>query len=136
MLFDLVRIDYIANRHARRAGPRIPVVSFFFKSLFHFIHVAAVVPVAVAMMTPIPLLAALAIQKVRSLLGYQTKGRCPVAVTGEPNEMDMKDSESKQKLVRDPETNGAEAAGIDDGDLNNEKPIVKSANGCPMKGTA
>ena len=95
---------------------------------------AAVVPVAVAMMTPIPLLAALAIQKVRSLLGYQTKGRCPVAVTGEPVEMDMKDSESKQRLVRDPETNCAEAMGIND-DLNNEKPIVKSANGCPMKGT-
>jgi len=95
---------------------------------------ASVVPVAVAMMTPIPLLAALAIQKVRSLLGYQTKGRCPVAVTGEPVEMDMKDSESKQRLVRDPETNCAEAMGIND-DLNNEKPIVKSANGCPMKGT-
>ena len=99
------------------------------------LHFAAVVPVAVAMMTPIPLLAALAIQKVRSLMGYQTEGRCPVAVSAEPTEMDMKDSESKQKLVRD-----AEAANYGEGgeggieeDRNGAKPIIKSANGgCPL----
>ena len=93
-------------------------------------HIAAVVPVAVAMMTPIPLLAALAIQKARSLMGYQTEGRCPVAVSAEPAEMDLKDSESKQKLVRDADANDAEG-GIDD-DRDGAKPIIKSTNGCPM----
>ena len=98
------------------------------------LHFAAVVPVAVAMMTPIPLLAALAIQKVRSLMGYQTEGRCPVAVSAEPTEMDMKDSESKQKLVRDAEANYAEGEGGIEEDRNGAKPIIKSANGCPLKG--
>ena len=95
---------------------------------------AAVVPVAVAMMTPVPLLAALAFQKVRSLMGYQTEGRCPVAVSAEPNEMvDMKDSESKQKLVRDAEANDGEG-GLE-GDAMGAKPIIKVANGgCPVKG--
>lgn len=79
------------------------------------------------MMTPIPLLAALAIQKVRSLMGYQTEGRCPVAVSAELTEMDLKDSESKQKLVRDTEAN------VDEG-CDGAKPIIKSANGCPLKG--
>ena len=99
------------------------------------LHFAAVVPVAVAMMTPIPLLAALAIQKVRSLMGYQTEGRCPVAVSAEPTEMDMKDSESKQKLVRDAEAaNYGEGEGGIEEDRNGAKPIIKSANGCPLKG--
>ena len=97
------------------------------------LHFAAVVPVAVAMMTPIPLLAALAIQKVRSLMGYQTEGRCPVAVSAEPTEMDMKDSESKQKLVRDAEAaNSGEGEGGIEEDRNGAKPIIKSANGCPL----
>jgi len=91
---------------------------------------ASVVPVAVAMMTPVPLLAALAFQKVRSLMGYQTEGRCPVAVSAEPNEMvDMKDSESKQKLVRDAEANDGSEESKGAG------PIIKVANGgCPLKG--
>ena len=91
---------------------------------------SAVVPVAVAMMTPVPLLAALAFQKVRSLMGYQTEGRCPVAVSAEPNEMvDMKDSESKQKLVRDAEANDGSEESKGAG------PIIKVANGgCPLKG--
>jgi len=91
---------------------------------------ASVVPVAVAMMTPVPLLAALAFQKVRSLMGYQTEGRCPVAVSAEPNEMvDLKDSESKQKLVRDAEANDGSEESKGAG------PIIKVANGgCPLKG--
>ena len=95
---------------------------------------AAVVPVAVAMMTPVPLLAALAFQKVRSLMGYQTEGRCPVAVSAEPNEMmDLKDSESKQKLVKDAEANEGEG-GLEGGGMG-AKPIIKVANGgCPLKG--
>ena len=51
-------------------------------------------------MTPVPLLFALVVQKVRGLLGYKTEGRCPVAVTGDPEDIDMKESESKQKLVK------------------------------------
>ena len=67
------------------------------------------------MMTPVPLLAALAFQKVRSLMGYQTEGRCPVAVSAEPNEMvDMKDSESKQKLVKDAEANDGSKEGLEE----------------------
>ena len=97
---------------------------------------AAVVPVAVAMMTPVPLLAALAFQKVRSLMGYQTEGRCPVAVSAEPNEMvDMKDSESKQKLVRDAEANDGSEEGLEGDKGKGAGPIIKVANGgCPLKG--
>lgn len=61
------------------------------------------VPVASATMTPLPLLLALCIQKVRGWLGFRTEGRCPVAVTAgdlpDDKETAFKCSESSQKLM-------------------------------------
>lgn len=75
-------------------------------------------------MTPVPLLVALLVKKIREYLGYDTEGRCPVTIN--MDELEMKDSESKQKLVKHDVEKEA----------HHEVKPEFGVNGCPVKGHA